>query len=642
MQDERKTKAQLINELAELRQRVAELEAAEAERVQAEEALRRSELRFRSLIEQTTDAVFCYEYDPPIPTIGLPIEEQVKLLYDCVLVECNDVCARSYGATRAEEVIGKRLTELFGTSPGSLGELFAELIQGGYRIVDGEGVEVLEDGTKRYYLNNGHGVVEDGMLLRVWGTFRDITDRKRAEEALREREHQLRLLTDVSPAYIAYVGADDLRYHFVNQKFEIAFGRPREEIVGKHIKEIIGESNYEFALKYIEEVRSGKETSYENVFNLEQGQRWIKVNYAPDFDKERRVKGIVVLGYDITERKRTEEALLISEERLALAVEVSGAGVYDHTVPLGPDTYHSEHWAEILGYKLNELPPYDRFLEWLAEQVHPDDRRRLWKAYSDFVEGRTPSYFVEIWMKHKSGEWICVQGLSKAVERDEYGRATRVVGVMLDITERKQAEEALRQSERKYRLLFENMTAGFALHEMIYDEQGQPADYRYLEINPAFEKLTGVPTSALLGKTVKEVLPNTEQYWIEVSGKVAQTGEPIAYQNYSRELGKYYDTWLFSPAQDQFAVVFTDITERVQAEQERERLIGELQEALDNIKTLKGLIPICANCKKIRDDEGYWQDVAVYVRDHSEAEFSHGLCPDCVKELYSDFYEDDG
>ena len=74
-----------------------------------------------------------------------------------------------------------------------------------------------------------------------------------------------------------------------------------------------------------------------------------------------------------------------------------------------------------------------------------------------------------------------------------------------------------------------------------------------------------------------------------------------------------------------------EITERVRAEEERERLIGELQEALDNIKALEGLIPICANCKKIRDDEGFWQDVEVYVRDHSEAEFSHGICPGCAK-----------
>src|SRR4030042_7172515 len=81
---------------------------------------------------------------------------------------------------------------------------------------------------------------------------------------------------------------------------------------------------------------------------------------------------------------------------------------------------------------------------------------------------------------------------------------------------------------------------------------------------------------------------------------------------------------------------FQDITERKRIEEEREKLIRELQEALAKVKTLSGFLPICMSCKKIRDDKGYWEQVEVYVRDHSEAEFSHGLCPECMKKLYPD------
>ena len=133
----------------------------------------------------------------------------------------------------------------------------------------------------------------------------------------------------------------------------------------------------------------------------------------------------------------------------------------------------------------------------------------------------------------------------------------------------------LEESEHKYRLLFENMTAGFALHEMIYDEQGNPADYRFLEVNPAFEKLTGLSAAAILGKTVKEVLPNTEAYWIEQYGAVAGTGEPLAYQNYAGELGRYYDVWAFSPGKGLFAVIVSDISERKEAENKL-RLMAEV------------------------------------------------------------------
>ncbi len=80
--------------------------------------------------------------------------------------------------------------------------------------------------------------------------------------------------------------------------------------------------------------------------------------------------------------------------------------------------------------------------------------------------------------------------------------------------------------------------------------------------------------------------------------------------------------------------IFRDVTERKHAEQERERLIAELQEALSQVKTLHGLLPICANCKKVRDDGGYWHMVETYVRDHSNAEFTHTLCPDCIAKLY--------
>lgn len=84
--------------------------------------------------------------------------------------------------------------------------------------------------------------------------------------------------------------------------------------------------------------------------------------------------------------------------------------------------------------------------------------------------------------------------------------------------------------------------------------------------------------------------------------------------------------------------IVRDITERKLAEQEREKMIGELQTALSNIKTLRGLVPICSNCKKVRNDKGYWQQVEEYVHEHTEADFSHGLCEECAKKLYPDYF----
>ncbi len=125
-----------------------------------------------------------------------------------------------------------------------------------------------------------------------------------------------------------------------------------------------------------------------------------------------------------------------------------------------------------------------------------------------------------------------------------------------------QTLHALERRESEYRLLFESMLNGFALHEIIRDEEGAPVDYRFLLVNPAFERLTGLRAADVIGRTVLEVLPGTEREWIERYGTVALTMEPINFESYHGQLGKYFEVVAFSPVRGQFAVLFNDITER--------------------------------------------------------------------------------
>ena len=158
------------------------------------------------------------------------------------------------------------------------------------------------------------------------------------------------------------------------------------------------------------------------------------------------------------------------------------------------------------------------------------------------------------------------------------------VAFVLDISERKQAEEALRKSEVRYRTLFDSMTEGFALHEILTDERGRPSDYRFLDVNPAFARLTGLKRADLLGKRVLEVLPGTETHWIENYGKVALTGEPMHFENFSAALKRWYEVFAYRPGPGQFAVVFTDITVRKEAEETLQRRTLELQRLTETLE----------------------------------------------------------
>ncbi|MCL5985626.1 MAG: GAF domain-containing protein [Actinobacteria bacterium] len=142
--------------------------------------------------------------------------------------------------------------------------------------------------------------------------------------------------------------------------------------------------------------------------------------------------------------------------------------------------------------------------------------------------------------------------------------------------------EPLGNSEEAIHLLFDAMHEGFALHEIICDMKGKPCDYRFLALNPAFEVLTGLKEAEIIGKKVREVLPKLEQYWIDTYGKVALTGETVRFENYSRELDRYYDVIAFSPQKGYFATLFIDITNRKLAEKKIERLYS-LQETIRKI-----------------------------------------------------------
>lgn len=208
--------------------------------------------------------------------------------------------------------------------------------------------------------------------------------------------------------------------------------------------------------------------------------------------------------------------------------------------------------------------------------LFPEDIARLHMALDAVVMKEEKSVENCEWITKANGERLYVE-ICKFPLYDESGKLIGIMGQSRDITQRKLMEDRLNERDQYLNGLIEGMEQGLAVHEIICDEKGIPCDYTFLEVNPQFERLTGLKRADLIGKRVLEVLPQTESYWIETYGRVAISGESIRYENKSSSIGKVFAVYAFRPKENQFAVLIEDVTQRKVYEEEliQERLKAE-------------------------------------------------------------------
>ncbi|MFH1139299.1 MAG: PAS domain S-box protein [Pseudomonadota bacterium] len=328
-----------------------------------------------------------------------------------------------------------------------------------------------------------------------------------------------------------------------------------------------------------------------------------------------------------------EARLKQSEEKFRFLAENMGDIVWTLDRDLRT-TYVSPSIVKILGFT-----PEQRKAQTLEQMVAPDSLLRITTLFADELARDAaadidPERFAQIEIEyfHADGRVVWMENGVKAI-RDKSGAITGVYGVSRDITARKRAEEALRQSEEKYRHLFENSPVGLgvfsregniiACNGAMLRQGGYSGDDSVYSSNIIDFFYDGVERDGVLEKLRRQGFLDEE----EVRFKHKDGPPHHALVSLNPIIINNQKCWL---------AMAQDISERKKAERERENLIQRLQTALEEVKTLSGFIPICASCKKIRDDEGYWQKIEKYIEDRSKAQFSHGICPDCLRKLYPD------
>jgi diguanylate cyclase (GGDEF)-like protein/PAS domain S-box-containing protein len=392
---------------------------------------------------------------------------------------------------------------------------------------------------------------------RILSASIDITDKKLAEDDL------MKFKSVVTEA--EYGAALSDRYGnlvYVNQAFCEMHGYTEEELIGQSIQILHSDHQLDRVnnlLKQLIEVGSFK--SEEVWHKRKDGTIFPSIMSATTVFNQEDVTFFSASVMDISN-------LRLNEQRYRLVSQVSNTGVWEYNINTD-FLWCSPEYFSMLGYQQEQFNHGTSNLNdnW-TKLIHPDDLKQADEKFKHYIKEK-PNHEYENYFRLKavdgSDRWIWSRG---NFVRDENGVSSDIiVGTHIDITASRLQELERIDLENQLKLLISEMPLGLAHHEVIYDEKGVPIDYRHLSINQSFEDFTGLKGKDIIGKTVLEVLPKTEKYWIDFYGKVATTGKAAQFENYAQEFNKYCNVRAYSPKKGEFTVIFEDVTAKKLAEE---------------------------------------------------------------------------
>lgn len=352
-----------------------------------------SEERYRAFMQQSSEGIWRFELEQPV-SVQLPAEDQIDRFYEfAYLAECNDAMARMYGLESASQLSGARLGDFLIRSDPTNIEYLRAFIASGYRLIDAESHEVDRYGNPRYFLNSLIGLIEGGSISRAWGTQRDITGRKQAEEALRESEERLRMIWDFAGDAMALSGPDGIVLT-ANPAYCRLYGYSADEVVGHSFAIIFSPEMRGWAVEQYQETFAGSSeseqapNSFETTIQRKDGStRLVESSYTFVTRGDERVAMLSIIR-DITDRKAAEDALKQSERTMAtLLSNLPGFVFRCRNDEEWTMEYLSDGVLELSGYSPNDF--LTGKITW-DQLIHPDDVERVRREAAGHAARREP------------------------------------------------------------------------------------------------------------------------------------------------------------------------------------------------------------------------------------------------------------
>jgi PAS domain S-box-containing protein len=393
---------------------------------------------------------------------------------------------------------------------------------------------------------------------------RNITERKQIERELRLSDRRMASIARLAPVGI-FRNNKHGQLIYINDRGCKSIGLSLEECLGEGWMSMLHPKDRDRVIGEWRQAIENNSLFYsECCFQHRDGSvRWAIARAIAEIDEEGQAIGYIGTLTDISTQKQAEESLRQANQRITNIWE----SMTDAYITLDREwriIYANQAASGIFQQLINLEPP--EFLGRSHWEIFPfavstEIEREYRRAVSEQV-----AVHLEV-LYEATEDWFEVHAYPFSEGLGIYFR--NISDRKRCQIEQQKAEIALRQSEHRYRTLFETIDEGFCICEMLFDEEGKPNDYRFLKVNPAFERMTGLYKA--VGKTAKELIPNLESHWFEIYGRVVLNRESIRFENQSIAMNKWFDVNAFpvdEPQDRKFAIVFNNITERKQAELE--------------------------------------------------------------------------